>query len=165
MRFTVSSYGKLFRLKSFSEQLYLSPRPTCCLTAAFPTRSPSAFAQSVTMQSRRNVTSSSYSDSESNLADKVETFGAVPTSAEGIGPSAEKKRVGNRLVSEMKLSVLNSVTGANCDEDSEAESFKDGRSVEIDSETRGSAYTWCRDFLSGSWKTLDEDDFQISIVR
>uniref|UniRef100_H3DKR0 Ethanolamine kinase n=1 Tax=Tetraodon nigroviridis TaxID=99883 RepID=H3DKR0_TETNG len=38
------------------------------------------------------------------------------------------------------------------------------RSVEVDSETRGSAYTWCRDFLSGSWKTLHEDDFQISIV-
>lgn len=117
------------------------------------------------MHLRRNITSSSYSDSESNVADKVEVFGSVPTLAEGIGPPAEKKRVGNKLVSEMKLSALNSITGANCDEDSEAESFKDGRSVDVNSETRGSAYTWCRDFLSGSWKTLDEDDFQISIVR
>lgn len=112
------------------------------------------------MQSHRNVTSSSYSD-DSKLADKVEVVGDVPSSAGGI----EKKRVGNKLVSEMKLSALNSITGTNCDEDSEAESFKDGRSVEVDSETRGNAYTWCRDFLSGSWKTLDEDDFQISIVR
>lgn len=163
MRFTFG-YGKLFRLKSFSDQLYFSTRPTCCHKAAFPTR-PLAFGQSVMMHLRRNITSSSYSDSESNVADKVEVFGSVPTSAEGIGPPAEKKRVGNKLVSEMKLSALNSITGANCDEDSEAESFKDGRSVEVNSETRGSAYTWCRDFLSGSWKTLDEDDFQISIVR
>lgn len=162
MRFTSFGYGKLFRLKSFSDQLYLSTRPTCCPRAAFPSRSPSAFGQSVTMHSRRNGTSSTYSDSESYLADKVEVFGAVPT--EGDGPP-EKKRVGNKLVSDMKLSALNSITGANCDEDSEAESFKDGRSVEVDSETRGRAYTWCRDFLSGSWKTLDDDDFQISIVR
>lgn len=165
MRFTIFGHGKLFRLKSFFEPLCLSPRPSCCPTAAIPSRSPPAFAQRVTMQSRRNVTSSSYIDSESNLADKVEIYGAVPTSAGGVGPPAEKKRVGNKLVSEMKLSALNSLTGANLDEDSEAESFKDGRSVEVDSETRGSAYTWCRDFLSGSWKSLDEDDFQISIVR
>lgn len=165
MRFASFGYGKLFRLKTFSDQLYLSTRPTCCPTAAFPTRSPSAFGQSVTMHSGRNVTSSTYSDSESYVADKVEVFGAVPTSAEGDCPPAEKKRVSNKLVSEMKLSAFNSITGANCDEDSEAESFKDGRSVEVDSETRGRAYTWCREFLSGSWKTLDEEDFRISIVR
>lgn len=116
------------------------------------------------MQSRRNITSGSCGESESNLADKVEFFGAVHTSAEGVDPPTEKK-VRNKLVSEMKLSALNPIPGANCDEDSEAESFKDGRSVEVDSETRGSAYTWCRDFLSGSWRTLDADDFQISIVR
>lgn len=157
MRFPLFGYGKLFRLKSFSDPLYLSTRPICCPTAAFLTSSPSAFGRSVTMQSRRNETSSGYCDSEPNLADRVEVFGAVHASAEG--PPAEK-RVRNKLVSEVKLT-----NSANCDEDSEAESFKDGRSVEVDSETRGSAYTWCRDFLSGSWKTLHEDDFQISIVR
>lgn len=118
----------------------------------------------MTMQSGRNVTSSRYSDSESNLTDKVEVFGSVPTSAKGIGLPAEEI-VGNKLVSEIKLSASHSITGAKCDDDSEAESFKDGRSVEVDSETRGRAYTWCRDFLSGSWKTLDEEDFQITIVR
>uniref|UniRef100_A0A665UQI2 Ethanolamine kinase n=1 Tax=Echeneis naucrates TaxID=173247 RepID=A0A665UQI2_ECHNA len=51
-----------------------------------------------------------------------------------------------------------------CDDDSEAESFRDGRTEEVDRDTRGRAFTWCRDFLSGSWKTIREDEFQISIV-
>lgn len=55
--------------------------------------------------------------------------------------------------------------GANGDDDSEAESYRDGRSDAVDRETRGRAYAWCRDFLSGSWKTISEQDFQISIVR
>lgn len=117
------------------------------------------------MQSRRSVSGSSCGDRESNPADKVEVFGDVPASAEGTVPPAEKRRIGNKRVSDMKLSALNSITGATGDEDSEAESFKDGRSVEVDSETRSRAYAWCRDFLSGSWKSLEEDDFQISIVR
>uniref|UniRef100_A0A674N3I8 ethanolamine kinase n=1 Tax=Takifugu rubripes TaxID=31033 RepID=A0A674N3I8_TAKRU len=61
-------------------------------------------------------------------------------------------------------SSLRSSTGSICDEDSEAESFKGGRSEEVDLDTRSRAFAWCRDFLSGSWKTLGEDDFQISIV-
>lgn len=98
------------------------------------------------MQSRRDVTSSSYS-------------------ADAIGPPAEKRKVGNKVVNELKLSAMSSITGPNCDDDSEAESFKEGRSEEVDLETRSRAFVWCRDFLSGSWKTLDEDDFHISIVR
>lgn len=82
-----------------------------------------------------------------------------------MGPPAEKRRVGNKLVDEVKLSAMGSIPGAICDEDSEAESFKGGRSEEVDLETRSRAFAWCRDFLSGSWKTLGEDDFQISIVR
>lgn len=117
------------------------------------------------MQSRRDVTSSSYSGAGANLTDKVELFGTVPTSADAIGPPVEKKKVGNKVVNELKLSAMSSITGPNCDDDSEAESFKDGRSEEVDLETRSRAFGWCRDFLSGSWKTIDEDDFQISIVR
>lgn len=161
MHFRLLGYGKLFRLKSFSDQLYLSTGVTCR-----PTRSPtSAFGQSLPMQPHRHATGRSYTGAEPNLRDKVETFGTVPASAEGFGPPLEKKRVGNKLVDEIKFSAMSSMAGANCDEDSEAETFKDGRSEEVDSETRGRAFVWCRDFLSGSWKTLDEDDFQISIVR
>ena len=55
--------------------------------------------------------------------------------------------------------------GSNGDDDSEAESYRDGRTEEVDKETRDRAFAWCRDFLSGSWKTIPESDFQISIVR
>ncbi|XP_059916155.1 choline/ethanolamine kinase [Gadus macrocephalus] len=54
--------------------------------------------------------------------------------------------------------------GSNGDDDSEAESYRDGRTEEVDKETRDRAFAWCRDFLSGSWKTIPESDFQISIV-
>lgn len=151
MRFTLYGYGKHFLLKGFSEQLNLSR------TASWPpaflarSRSPPSFRQSLTMHSRRN-----------GETDKVELFSTARTSGDGMGPPAEKRRVGNKLVDEVKLSAI---PGAICDEDSEAESFKGGRSEEVDLETRSRAFAWCRDFLSGSWKTLGEDDFQISIVR
>lgn len=96
-------------------------------------------------QSRQNATSC-YSD-KLNLADQVELFSTVPTSAGGIGPLIEKRRIRNKLVSEMKLSPMSSITGANYDEGEE--SFRHGRSQTVDSETRGSSYTWCQDFLSG----------------
>lgn len=53
----------------------------------------------------------------------------------------------------------------NGDDDSEAESYQDGRNVDVDPDTRRRAFNWCRDFLSGSWKTIPEHDFRIKIVR
>ncbi|XP_056622877.1 choline/ethanolamine kinase [Triplophysa dalaica] len=53
---------------------------------------------------------------------------------------------------------------ANGDDDSEAESYQDGRNVDVDPDTRRKAFIWCRDFLSGSWKTISEHDFRIKIV-
>ncbi len=55
--------------------------------------------------------------------------------------------------------------GVNGDDDSEAESHQDGRSVDVDPETRRRAFSWCREFLSGSWKAISEHDFRIKIVR
>ncbi|XP_037110062.1 choline/ethanolamine kinase isoform X1 [Syngnathus acus] len=54
--------------------------------------------------------------------------------------------------------------GANGEDDSEAESFKGGRTEEVDRDTKERAFAWCRDFLSGAWKTIQIMDFQISIV-
>ncbi|XP_077451604.1 choline/ethanolamine kinase isoform X3 [Stigmatopora argus] len=54
--------------------------------------------------------------------------------------------------------------GPNGDDDSEAESFKGGRTEEVDRDTKERAFAWCRDFLSGAWKTIQINDFQISIV-
>uniref|UniRef100_A0A673JSR1 Ethanolamine kinase n=1 Tax=Sinocyclocheilus rhinocerous TaxID=307959 RepID=A0A673JSR1_9TELE len=34
-----------------------------------------------------------------------------------------------------------------------------------DNQTKHKAYLWCKEFLHGAWKSIDEDDFQISIIR
>ncbi|XP_052008118.1 choline kinase alpha [Xyrauchen texanus] len=36
---------------------------------------------------------------------------------------------------------------------------------EPDHQTKHNAYQWCKEFLHGGWKAIDEDDFQISIIR
>ncbi|KAG7456171.1 hypothetical protein MATL_G00248950 [Megalops atlanticus] len=54
--------------------------------------------------------------------------------------------------------------GGNGDDDSEAESYRDGRTEEVDRDMKAKAYAWCRDFLSGTWKKIPESDFQISII-
>lgn len=121
------------------------------------------------MQSSGNVASSGCGDDSLGRADNLgpghfRTIPAVIT--EDLGPPLEKKRVENTLiVNERKLRTPSPLFGANCDDDSEAESFRDGRTEEVDRDTRGRAHSWCREFLSGAWKTLGEDDFQISIVR
>lgn len=65
--------------------------------------------------------------------------------------------VGNPAIRELQ--------DANGDEDSEAESYQDGRSEGVDQETRSRAFTWCQNFLSGAWKTVTQEDLEISIVR
>uniref|UniRef100_A0A8C9Y2W2 Ethanolamine kinase n=1 Tax=Sander lucioperca TaxID=283035 RepID=A0A8C9Y2W2_SANLU len=120
------------------------------------------------MQSSRNVTSSSCGEEGMGKAEKPgpELFSNIPTvTTEGVDPPAEKKRVGRTLVvNERNLRTPSPLFGANYDDDSEAESFRDGRTEEVDRDTRGRAFAWCRDFLSGSWKTIKEGDFKISIV-
>lgn len=32
-------------------------------------------------------------------------------------------------------------------------------------DTRRKAYLWCREFLHGAWKSLSEDDFNITVIR
>lgn len=122
------------------------------------------------MQSSRNVTSSSGEE----VSDRTGKTGPEPLSsipdvtgtATDPGPPGDKRRVGGALVvNERNFRTPSPLPGANCDDDSEAESFRDGRTEEVDRDTRGRAFTWCRDFLSGSWKTIKEEDFQIFIVR
>lgn len=119
------------------------------------------------MQSSRNVTSSSRGEENLVSADEEARFSTIPAvTTEDRDPPAEKKRVGSTLVViDRKFRTPSPRCDANCDDDSEAESFRDGRTEEVDRENRGRAFAWCRDFLSGSWKTLKEEDFQISIVR
>ncbi|XP_042197413.1 choline kinase alpha isoform X2 [Callorhinchus milii] len=42
---------------------------------------------------------------------------------------------------------------------------KAARQDSPDPQTRHRAFRWCRDFLRGAWKSLPEEEFQISIIR
>uniref|UniRef100_A0A673ACB4 Ethanolamine kinase n=1 Tax=Sphaeramia orbicularis TaxID=375764 RepID=A0A673ACB4_9TELE len=119
------------------------------------------------MQSGRHVPSTgSGSDQSMDSADKP-VFSSISTlTADDTGPPVEKKRVGGGAleVVHRNLKTPSPLIGNNYDDDSEAESFRDGRTEEVDRDTKARAFGWCRDFLSGSWKTIREEDFQISIV-
>ncbi|XP_005988063.1 choline kinase alpha [Latimeria chalumnae] len=45
------------------------------------------------------------------------------------------------------------------------EEYKEGREEEVDPETKGKAFLWCKAFLHGAWKSLHPDEFQISVIR
>ncbi|XP_067902501.1 choline kinase alpha isoform X2 [Heterodontus francisci] len=47
----------------------------------------------------------------------------------------------------------------------ETTEYKAGRQDAPDQQTKHKAYLWCKEFLRGAWKTLTEDEFQISIIR
>ncbi|XP_039987979.1 choline/ethanolamine kinase isoform X2 [Xiphias gladius] len=169
MPFRPSSYVRLFPVSGFTGELRSSAIPSFRLRPTFHTGLPLLFARKFTMQSSRNVSSSSDFDEERLArAGKPGTglFSNIPiVTTEDACPPAVKKRVGSTLVVDERNSRTPSpLSGASCDDDSEAESFRDGRTEEVDQDTRSRAFVWCRDFLSGSWKTIQEDDFQISIV-
>ncbi|KAJ8269259.1 hypothetical protein COCON_G00118660 [Conger conger] len=85
--------------------------------------------------------------------------------AENTGSHAAKEKGDTlSLIDVIKENHLRAPS-PNYDDDSEAESYRDGHTEEVDRETKLRAYTWCKDFLSGTWKTINERDFQISIVR
>ncbi|XP_066579836.1 choline/ethanolamine kinase isoform X1 [Amia ocellicauda] len=52
----------------------------------------------------------------------------------------------------------------NGEDDSEAESYRDGRTEEVDKDTKVRAYAWCQAFLSGAWKRITEEEFQIGVI-
>lgn len=169
MGFRPSCYVWLFRLSSFTGKLCLSAAPSFRLRPTFHTGSPLLFARKVTMRPSRNVTSSStWGKRESDRADEPGPVlpRNIPTAAGATGTTVDKKRGASTLgVSERTVRTPSPLSGANCDDDSEAESFRDGRTEDVDRDTRVRAFAWCRDFLSGPWKTIKEDEFQISIIR
>ncbi|KAL0968363.1 hypothetical protein UPYG_G00265880 [Umbra pygmaea] len=96
---------------------------------------------------------------------RTQSLRYIPTlTTEDTGPALENKKPGDSLVvNESNLSAL-SPRGATGDDDSEGESYRDGRTEEVDRDMKGRAFAWCRDFLSGSWKSIPAEDFHISIV-
>lgn len=45
------------------------------------------------------------------------------------------------------------------------EECKEVRQDGPSAETKRKAYMWCREFLNGAWKTIEEDEFQMTVVR
>ncbi|XP_037307227.2 choline/ethanolamine kinase [Pungitius pungitius] len=166
MRLISSTHFTLFRLSRLSSELRLSASPLCRLRPTLHTGLPLLFARQLAMQSTRSVTTSSHCGGKADT-EGPGLFNNVPTlTTEALAPpAAEKIRVGNTLlVNERRLRTPSPLFAASCDDDSESEAFKDGRTEVVDRDTRARAFAWCRDFLSGSWKTIKEGDFQISIV-
>ncbi|XP_024137610.1 choline/ethanolamine kinase isoform X2 [Oryzias melastigma] len=167
MRFLWTTYDRLFRLSCIVSGLRLSansPRdggPTFCPALH------SVLTRKVTMHSAQNAAHRSNGDSDGTEKTGPELpAGNTPALFVGnTGSPAEVRRFGNVLdVHERNIRTPSPLFGANCDDDSEAESFRDGRTEEVDRETKSRAFIWCRDFLSGSWRTIHETDFYISIV-
>lgn len=174
MGFRPYGYVWLFRLSSFTGKLRLSATPLLRVRPTFHTGLPLLFARKLTMQSSGNVTTNSSNsggggEGDLGTADRPvqELFRHIPAvTTKHIGTLVEKKGVASALcVTERNVRTPSPLSGANCDDDSEAESFRDGRTEDVDRDTRLRAFAWCRDFLSGSWKTIQEDEFQISIIR
>ncbi|XP_042352535.1 choline/ethanolamine kinase [Plectropomus leopardus] len=167
MRFRLLSHVWFFRLSNFTGELRLSASPSRRFRTAFHTTPPFLFARQLTMQSSQNVTSGSGCGEEGSVRAAgpglIRSIPAITTEDAGL-PAEKKLVVSTLVVNERNLRTPSPLFGANDDNDSEAESFRDGRTEEVDRDTRGRAFAWCRDFLSGSWKVIKEEDFQISIV-
>ncbi|XP_057693341.1 choline/ethanolamine kinase isoform X1 [Corythoichthys intestinalis] len=139
----ITRYALIFRLTVIPGEL----RPTT--VTSFRTLrplvlhgSPLQFARKLAMQAGGNISGDSVPEDERK-----------PTSYELL-----------ILAHERTSRTPSPLLGANGDDDSEAESFKGGRTEEVDRDTKERAFAWCRDFLSGAWKTIQLMDFQISIV-
>ncbi|KAJ8252511.1 hypothetical protein COCON_G00218230 [Conger conger] len=65
----------------------------------------------------------------------------------------------------MSLGLLVSEHELHVQPDTEPECKDVVRPEEPDQQTKHKAYLWCKEFLHGVWKTLHEEDFQISIIR
>ncbi|XP_033909543.2 choline kinase alpha-like [Acipenser ruthenus] len=64
----------------------------------------------------------------------------------------------------MSLGLLVSANEIHVQPDSQAQ-YKDVGPEEPDLQTKRKAYLWCREFLHGAWRTVNEEAFQISIIR
>lgn len=65
----------------------------------------------------------------------------------------------------MSLGLLITENALEVQPDTEDECKDIIRPDEPDLDTKRKAYLWCKEFLHGAWKTVTEEDFQISIIR
>lgn len=64
----------------------------------------------------------------------------------------------------MSLGLLVTQNALQVQPDAEPE-LKATRSDEPDHDTKHNAYLWCKEFLHGAWRSVDEQDFQITVIR
>ncbi|XP_062860197.1 choline kinase alpha [Trichomycterus rosablanca] len=62
----------------------------------------------------------------------------------------------------MSLGLLVTENALQVQPDAEPECI---RSDEPDHDTKHKAYLWCKEFLHGAWKSVEEEDFQITVIR
>lgn len=156
MRLRPLAYGRLFRLSNITSALCDSATQCRRARPTFSSGSTVLFSSKFTMHSSKNAASHVDVCSSSTRQLGTELLSNIPTITAGDNGSPIEKR---------RLETPSPQFEANCDDDSEAESFADGRREEVDRDTRDRAFAWCKEFLSGSWKSIQEEDFQISIVR
>ncbi|XP_062276016.1 choline kinase alpha isoform X2 [Scomber scombrus] len=65
----------------------------------------------------------------------------------------------------MSLGLLVTENALQVQPDTQEECKELVRPDEPDQDTKHKAYLWCREFLHGTWKTMSEDDFHITIIR
>ncbi|XP_034541570.1 choline kinase alpha isoform X2 [Notolabrus celidotus] len=65
----------------------------------------------------------------------------------------------------MSLGLLVTENALQVQPDTEEDCSDLDRLDQPDMDTQHKAYLWCREFLHGAWKSLDEDDFHITIIR
>ncbi|XP_034443993.1 choline/ethanolamine kinase isoform X1 [Hippoglossus hippoglossus] len=161
-------YGRLFRLRSITGALRFSASPRCRLTPTLTNRRPLLLARTLTMHSSGKAKTCRGGRDEPGPGGAgepgPELCGNIPSiTTEDTGPPLERRRQ-DVVVDERNLRTPSPLFDASGDDDSEAESYRGGRTEGVDRDTRSRAFAWCRDFLSGSWKTIAEVDFEISIV-
>ena len=166
---SLACYGRLFRLRSITGALRSSTSPRCRLTPTLTNRSPLLLARKLTMHSSGQAKTCRGGRDEPGPGGAgepgPELCGNIPSiTTEDTGPPLERRRK-DIVFDERNLRTPSPLFDASGDDDSEAESYRGGRTEGVDRDTRSSAFAWCRDFLSGSWKTIPEEDFEITIVR
>ncbi|XP_061578014.1 choline/ethanolamine kinase [Cololabis saira] len=155
MRLGLSSHAWFFRLSCFTSQLGVSSSPSSCHFCS-PTFSPGVPLLSSRIPAMQPARAAACGGCQGEICgDRTARPG------NNIPAVAERALLS---VNERRTRTPSPLLEASNDDDSEAESFRDGRSEEVDRDTRGRAFAWCRDFLSGSWRTLPEAHFHISIV-
>ncbi|XP_062246870.1 choline/ethanolamine kinase [Platichthys flesus] len=168
MLLSLACYGRLFRLRSITGALRSSLSPRLRLTPTLNNRRPLLLARKLSMHSSGKAQTSRGGRDEPGPGGAgepgPELCGNIPSIiTEDMGPPLARRRQ-DVVVDEKNLRTPSPLFDAGADDDSEAESYRGGRTEDVDRDTRSRAYAWCRDFLSGSWKTIPEEDFEISIV-